>query len=587
MEELIKELDAAAALLSEDGPATVSRGAEEIEQFVIILDNALLLLEEYLKEKDLETADRAAGRKHPERSAFIDYKGRICRPWATHTPITWMRRYDQLRTMMVIRKQHLSHEHNINGSFYRPIEFCHIVVAHILQCCHTCAPKQWVDAYNSYKQPAVLAEYELLLGSSNGSTSSTPLSEMSATSLVDHLIWLMSRWNSLRYSQELVNYVQLLEHRSSHLLTRVCSGLEQDSELLATELDKVHVGEHPADSLIRKRWGANALALTTFTCIFHAFAERFHWARIIPWSPSLYDSDALPSPYHSDEHPRYAAQRLERSIALRKWFRKRATANDTRVPSDWIRVQYPEQSIFPGERELFVLTNASNSASVQQAAKALTVIRKNRTTDSVGVAVHPLLKLNRGAHYDQVVFQAERAQANIILEDLPEKPPEKGPAGSESRILQLALHEHFQHCLSERYGSRFDWERYGVMAPNVPLQSNTITEVPPSEREVQEAIDSGMNPNARMEDYLTYPLIVQLFNHYSLVYQGKGYAYDSYIEALCVWLRVLEMKHDSVIETGLNVSDFIEEIFSPEASEQRYSKQIAEAARGNKFVFSL
>lgn len=597
MHALVTDLQQAVKALPINDACSVEKGAKELKAFADAYYEALKLTDRFLAELDAATLDRSIGREHAIPAHYVDSRGRRSMPWTTHNYSTWNVIRMQLQEMVVLNSDRLVHEYTINQRVYRLNELCYSLYAHVLQCMVALAPPEAVCMFKAYYPNEELSQYELLLYTDSGSEeqlqqqqqdedddAAAATSEredastgehtakrrtinmacMPCTALVDHIYLLMNKFNTLRYSRRLEHYVLMLEQRASRLLTCIVSGMEHDSPAFRVEAEKMLPNESMPAALVRPRFRANHAFLTHCAALFCAFWQRFFWIRGLKRASSL-DDAPLPFPFNSSTNQVSLVERRRRVVRLRSWFRKRAAESQTILASDWLKTVYTEESVWPGERQLFVLTHPADSSTLQQVASALTIIRANRTTDTANISVNPLLMQSRKDHYDQIITQASTPNAIILSEGLPADEPSatEDEPGHDTLLLQLGLYEHFCHFVDEFFKGRFKWEHYCVMRRSIPLRYNKII------------TDKTM------------PYVLQAFNHFGLFYQGCYYPFDSYIEASVAWFAIVEDKLKCKLPSTLNIEDLVESIFHPERPVQRIEDRLRQASFNAKYVFDM
>lgn len=615
LEQLIKELANVARRLPVTSSCSVSNGAEELYAFIIILQSCLELCEEYLAEYDSLKEDKRTGTTHQRREPYRDYMGRSAEPWKTHNHNTWLERHRQLWRLMVECKDQLLHEQpmyeyeepkapvvvnkpntdasrnedNSNkqpkaapkqGKHQRLMDLCFVLVCNILQCCYAVATESMVRSYNAYMPPACIVEAGLLLNRES-SVQPVEINHMPGTMLFDHLYHLMSSWNELRYSDDLRYFVTLLELRASFLVTCAHSSLECDAPSHQHELAPVEPGELEADAMIRERFAMNLNAVGLLMAAFLGFHERLYFATRLS---AATDTDLLPPPYSAPDDNVERQQRFDR---VRKWILDGASVEQTAIPSGFIRRAYAEAALWPSERLLYQLDRKRENAGVTHTVVALTVMRKSRAVDSTDVTTHPLLRAKRGLHYTSIVESSETPTASILGGQLP-LISSATPGGKESTLLRLALHEYVSNQVNKIFEGQLKWDVYAIMSENIPYQFEALTT--PLRIAKDDDYESmfgeadsmdGIVPKSR---YSVYPYMVQLFNHWNLVYGGVVYWVDSYIEALSMWIRIIEVHHNRHIGS-LDIAPLINAIFDNQREIRDMQQRLKRA--GSRATFSI
>ena len=620
LEQLIKELGEVAKRLPVTSSCTVAVGAVELHAFTTILHSCIELCDVYLEEMDKRSEDKRLGRKHAPPEPYLDHQGRIAEPWKTHNHVTWLERHRQLWQMMVRCRDQLQHEqatyeapeertkkqkeieeaaaaaaNNKNAVkkppkvFQRLIDLCYILNANILQCCYCVATDSMLRSYKAYMPPPAIADAGLLLGRTS-STEPVQIDQMVNSVLFDHLYHLMSSWNELRYSEELRNYVLLLELRASFLITCAHSSLECDAPAHQLEHDKRREGELEADALIRERFSLNLGAVGVLMCVFMGFYERLYF--VLKFG-SATDSSILPFPYNlglsvGEQMPDTDAidERRTRFDRVHKWILQGAMGEQSVIPSGFLQRSYPEASLWPNERLLYQLDRKRENAGVSHTAVALTVMKKFRAVDSTDVVVHPLLRAKRGMHYSTIVENATTPTATLIKEGLVQVTAADA-AGKESTLLRLALHEFVSNQVN-RLLPNLKWDTYVVMWENVPLQYKKIATALMVAKEGDDSSflfgegDSmdGITPKSR---YSVYPYMVQVFNHWNVLYGGKIYWVDSYIDALAMWLCIIEKHHNRHVEK-LDISPLLDAIFDNQREQREMQQRLKRAGSRGAFA---
>lgn len=632
LEQLLSELSAVAKRLPTVSACTVTVGAEELYAFTTILYSCMGLCEAYLIEADSAAEDRRLKRPHPSPKPFIDYRGRVAEPWKTHNHVTWLERHRQLWRMMVQCKEQLQHEQSTyeapderskrqreaeqqqsgeaeeqenarasrqraksavrmpSKAFQRLSDLCFILGCTILQCCYAVATESMRRSYKAYVPPPAIADAGLLLGRTSA-TEPVRIDQMIGSTLFDHLYHLMSSWNELRFSEELRNYVLLLELRASFLVTCASSALECDAPAHQLELDKPRPGETEADALIRPRFCLNGGAVGVLMCVFLGFHERLYFAVKLG---SATDPAVLPYPYNLclaagdlPAEPDALAERRARFGRAKQWVLRGVLSEQSVMPSGFLQRAYPEASLWPNERLLYQMDRKRENAGLSHTAAALTVMKRFRAVDSTDVTVHPLLRAKRGMHYSAIVESATTPPAVIIRDSLTPIGPEN-PAGKESTLLRLALHEFVSNQVN-RILPTLKWDVYVVMWENIPYQFSAISTklvIANDGDAIQSALfgegDSmdGLTPRSR---YSVYPYIVQIFNHWNVVYGGKIYWVDSYIESLALWLCIIEKHHNRMVDK-LDISPLISAIFDDQREHNELKQRIKRAGEHAAFA---
>ncbi len=439
-------------------------------------------------------------------------------------------------------------EYIIDGRNYHPLALCFALYAQICECLVHWLPDTIKETYRNYSLPSDLAYSDLLVARPEEGHTGVNISEWSTTVLLNHIYWLMTRFNELVYNPKLEMYCALLELRASRLLTCLGNSFHHNSDAYRSEEIPYNNADNAVVNALKPRFRANRAFLQLCAFMFPAFWERFRLARLIHLAPSL-ESLKLAAPYHSSVRPSALEEQKRRANALRLWYRTRAISCTTLIPSDWIRKNYPEECVWPGERQLYALSHSSDAASVSSGTNALTIIKTNRTTDVKNANVNPLLLLSRDTHYNEIINQASTPTATVISREFDAQG--NGPK-RESLLLQLCLYEHMCNYIAERYGSRFQWSRYCVMRRNLQESSAVL----------------------RNEAESAQPYVVQVFNHFELVYRGKLWQFDNYIDSVCAWFSIMESAQDYMVSSTLSIKEFTEEIFFQERVRARIDERL-------------
>ena len=203
--------------------------------------------------------------------------------------------------------------------------------------------------------------------------------------------------------------------------------------------------------------------------------------------------------------------------------------------------------MWPGERQVYALSHASDATTLSAATNALTIIKTNRTTDVKNANVNPLLLLSRDTHYDTIIAQASTPTATVITREF----------DALGNWPQLCLYENFCNYISERYDTRFMWSKFCILRRN------------------------------RSRSVGVFPYVVQAFNHFDLVYRGKLWQFDNFIDSTCAWFAIMESDHKFMLSPTLSIKDFAEEIFFQERVRECVEKRLRVAAGESQYVFEL
>ena len=557
MQQALIALTEAIEKLPSDGPCSLSKGALEFYEFIRIYSNTLGMVQEILAEND----QREKPGEKRSRAAWETTSGEKIRPWNFQSFSVWEACRRRWRHTIALHQATLAYEYIIDNRNYHPLSLCFALYAQICECLVHWLPQDVKRSYQSYSLPEELVYSDLLVVRPEDGATGVNISDWSVTVLLNHVYWMMTRFNDLVYTPKLETHCAFLELRAARLLTCLGNSFHHNSEAYRREEVPADPRNNAVTNALMPRFRANGAFLQLCAFTFSAFWERFRLARLIHFAPSL-ESMGLAAPYNSSERRSSVEEQQRRARELRKWYRNRALACTTLIPSDWIRKNYPEECVWPGERQLYALSHSSDAASISSATNALTIIKTNRTTDVKNAAVNPLLLLSRETHYNEIIAQASTPTPTVISSafDALGNGPQR-----ESLILSLCLYEHMCNCISERYGSRFQWSRFCIMRRNLQMSSAVL--------------------RSTAED--TMPYVVQAFNHFGLVYRGKMWQFDNYIESVCAWFSILEHAHNYMISPTLSIREFAEEIFFQERVKRRVDERLQNAARGSKHVFDL
>lgn len=620
VEQLLSEMDEIAERLPKTSSCSAGSGARELDSFVTVLCSCMEICEEYLAEMDARKEDARLKRSHPTPAPIVDYCGRHAEPWKTHSYATWLDRHLQLWRMMVRCKDHLIHDQPTysksvsdteaarackpDGS-QRLMDLCYILSCNILQCAYAVANSAMRQSYIAYMPPQSIRDAELLL-SRPSVTQPVNFEAMPETMLMDHIYHLLSSWNELMYSVELRNYVVLLEMRASQLITCAQSSLDSDSPAHRIELDKPKSGELEADAMIRARFGISTKAIGLYMAAFLGMYERFEFAikfNLAGGPPQYRD---LPPPYdrcrfrNSDPEELANAESQTERVRLyervKGWIVDQVNTEQTTIPSGFIRKFYAEESLWPGEAMMYQMDPKKGAMRAGHSVVALSVIRQFRAADSTDVVVHPLLKAKRGLQYTPIVEASVTPTAVIIKRELVPI-PSSNPAGKESCLLRMALHEFISNQVSKIVGDAIEWDRWVVNWEHIKYQYSYISrkDLPiGNDRHSASFIHGGGEASLGGEDSMdgisdnrdlrAYPYIVQLFNHWNLVFRGRVYWVDSYVEAFAMWLRILEVHYDRKLGS-VDVSPLLDAIFDDQKEARMMQQRLKKA--GSRAAFAV
>lgn len=618
VEQLLTELDEIAERLPKTSGCSAGSGARELDSFVTVLASCMEICEEYLAEMDSRKEDARLKRDHRPPVPVEDYCGRHAEPWKTHSYSTWLDRHLQLWRMMVRCRDHLVHDQPTYSKevesteaarackpdgHQRLLDLCYVLSCTILQCAYAVATTALRQSYIAYMPPQDIRDAELLLNRQSA-TQPVNFEAMPETMLMDHIYHLLSSWNELMYSVELRNYVVLLEMRASQLITCAQSSLDSDSPAHRIELDKPRAGELEADAMIRPRFGISTKAIGLYMAAFLGMYERFEFAIKFNLAGGPPQYGDLPPPYNRcrfrnadpDDAPSADAQEERKRIyeRVKSWIVDQVSGEQTAIPSGFIRKFYPEESLWPGEAMIYQMDPKRGAMRAGHSVVALSVIRQFRAADSADVVVHPLLKAKRGLQYTPIVEASVTPTAVIIKRDLVPIPP-GNPAGKENCLLRMALHEFISNQVSKIVGDAIEWDRWVVNWEHIKYQYSYIArrDLPiGGDRRAGSFIagenslggEDSMDGIADNRDSRAYPYIVQLFNHWNLVFRGRVYWVDSYVEAFAMWLKILEVHYERKLGS-VDVSPLLDAIFDDQKEARMMQQRLKKA--GSRAAFAV
>lgn len=384
----------------------------------------------------------------------------------------------------------------------RPLDLAYSLQQHLLLC--------WFaridDASAARYLGSVAADNEYLKQHHLAVVEKLTLGEYCTSQLLQSLYMLIGSFNDLERDERLLQYILSLEIRAAIISLYANTALVHDDEQYRRQ-----VGTRQGVTY----YVANYRLLMVFTSVFLALHERLYYATLLP---CVYPTDNTMIPV-SREH----------SLALRRWFRARMERIHTRRTNEWLQKMYTELCVWPAERELHMIENPHDKT-----IGSLSILKRTRINDA-----HPLMRKRRNVQYNQIILDAERPPADIILDLLKADDPRRQ---KESLLLQLSLVVTFERVAADAWNG-VDFFQYCVLSRDLSLYYRTLL------------VDQRC------------PRLVQVFNHFQLAYRAKFYYYNSFIESLCAWFQIMnDDQHKGALSKMISIRPLYKEIFEPPAT---------------------
>jgi hypothetical protein len=313
-----------------------------------------------------------------------------------------------------------------------------------------------------------------------------PIGEYTLRTTMMALYRLYAGATEFAYDEEIERYAALVFRRLNQFLVRPFAGALFD-------VADLRVAVSGRSDLYR----ASPMLLRDACTIEHALLDFFDVAHLLPREPP----------------PAGMGTRLEDLRAARAWLRRYAEA----FTSQWVRDNYIELSMRPGEWELFRHEFPSEEAVAHE------VMRRFRVTEFRYLTEHALYSPR------QVVEQ------ELVADELFER--QGASAQRESLHLTLTALGVFRARMTAANPS-VEPMRYVVLHSELRQWQNTL------------------------ETTLDTPTLVLLCNRLQVWFRGRLFMYNCALAALAAWMRLVDEYCDKRVDR-LNVSRVLDEFLRP------------------------
>jgi hypothetical protein len=342
---------------------------------------------------------------------------------------------------------------------------------------------------------------------------SQPILEYSLVLLMNAQLVFGRKLVSLIYNEELIGYFELLVYRLSRFYSLDASMYENDQVNWRVEIPGTPK-QRPDDV----RYVLAQEFIAVITPWFRGVSLKFSKMRGLVDKDHCYSRRELyfvanPRNAFGDGIPRTRCIKILDTTHNRckEWFSDKAIVMLCTTKSDSVANQFFESCLAPGEREVYKMEKPTESNS----------------------ATAILVAYRQASAYTDMQNACSRSIKSIFDAELNKEP--------ESQLLQLALSEVLD--LYMRSIIRGSWHTFRFFESEIGDRYTELTMI------------------------ALRPVLVQLFNHFQLLYKGRLYLYNSLKDSLVAWLMIMREDFDHIIDSdirGSSVKIMFDEMIPPE-----------------------
>lgn len=363
----------------------------------------------------------------------------------------------------------------------------------------------------------------LATGTSALSDRRSPAMYYRITELMKAIQFLAKAWNTIPYSNTLVEFVELLRARSGQLLSFSYSNRIHDHEKLR------HQELNESEMRPNGEYQCSPLFLNTVVPIFLDFNDAISVYRKVPTATR---QEALLL-FGMDNWS-------ELIVRLASWVASTCITMIPDGPADSLRDSLLHMHLQPGEKKDYC-RQAGSHGTMKDVSFIIGTNRRATFDD--------LCKIKQLTFHDVLTVQLP-TQITTLTERLRSGYQERVPGGLDAdeepyRPASRSAHEspEFVLCLCEMLHIYCVSKFFGQMS----IRNFIILEI---------AI------TARETDFLVwkYPMVVQVFHYFQLYYKGRFYRFDSLVLALIAWFKVMERDFNRRIGIDCSLEPWYEEL---------------------------